>query len=830
MASLFKKRLRCFYCGKRSAEPTQGTVRKWRCKNCEAVNYLDENGEITDPPTAATNPHDDGSDASTPFNSIDFDQSGLFCRKCVRNQHLFMKALGSYLPDPDDPAYPAYEREYPKFRKNLEERYPQVCENCEARVNQRIRQAGYEAKADHLRRMMERSKASRAARKARNRNWRSLLVFAGAVGHWASVAGQLAWSFVGAIEDVSFDKDSPWSSFVSLTRKVIGTRQVESHDLAPYAGVALILGILSLWWNPKLRLKVEGRSGRFVGLGQYYQFQLIVLVTRFVLWALLKDPATSGMKPSLPPTLHIFMMVFMIMGVIISRQIVQYDTRPLVLWSDTPVASPSRKAQSTQANTNDRRQVFQDSSAQRFPVEKLAMPRQTPDKPSPIPSTPPPEEDTMDWTPSLKQEIRPKFSVAQENHGEPFAGKSPFYGSLPEAPKPPSWQLRNPIPQRPVEKVVERNPFHRAPMQSPEQENRAADKGSGRGSDVYFAPPKFFPPSDYSATTGLETLFDQAFTIRSPDDEPSDHAGSSVPPASINAQKSFVYQCLRLALLIACLIMWQVSQMELVSIPGNYVEIASLGSASLIAGFALLEILKQPMNHWNSMEILVSLAELAAAIHLGGNLPRIFYEREYFDRYGKSLLVFMSAQEMVGLSSSYQQARSSSNATAATTSGQLQTAPSSSQAADDSRHDSQSQSFSSAPSSPPALSFSSTLGGSSFSQPSLSHSQSSPPHYSLYRHDLDKDNDNDSDTSEASGVDSDAETTLTSATNRTIRHMNPFAVSKHPDPSPTKGRAGLGSGLRGLRLDDSPGGRVTRSQAPQAGGDLYRRYPLRRNR
>lgn len=511
----------------------------------------------------------------------------------------------------------------------------------------------------------------------------------------------------------------------------------------------------------------------------------------------------------------------------VSRQIVRYDSRPLVLWSDTtPAASPNRKAES-KAGTNEQSQ-FQTSSAQRFPVEKLAMPRQTPDRPAYIPSTPPPEEDEMDWTPSLKQEIRPRFSVAQENHGGSFTEKSPFYGSLPEAPRPPSWQLRNPAPRRPVEKVVEQNPFHRVPS---EQENRAADKGTRRGSDVYFSPPKFFPPSDYSATTGLETLFDKAFTIRSPDDEPSDHVGNSMPPASVNAQKSFVYQCLRLALLVACLIMWHVSQMELVSIPGNYVEIISLGSASLISGFALLEILKKPMSHWNSMEILVSLAELAAAIHLGGNLPRIFYEREYFDRYGKSLLVFMTAQEVVGLGSSYQQARSSaqSSGSNATASEQTQTAHPQSQAGSQVDHSrSGSQTLSSAPGSPPELSFSSTLATSSFSQPSFSNSQSPPQNYSLYRQDFDKDNDNDSDATEGSDTDSDAETTVTSTTNKTIRHMNPFAVDS---PRSTRSKGSLGSGLQGLSLEDSPARPMTRSQASQApGGEAYRRYALRRNR
>jgi hypothetical protein len=498
-----------------------------------------------------------------------------------------------------------------------------------------------------------------------------------------------------------------------------------------------------------------------------------------------------------------------------SRQIVQYDTRPLVSWSDsTPVSSPNRKAK-PKPTKDDRNRVPQNSwqGSQPFPVDKLGMPRQTPDKPSPIPFTPPPEEDTMDWTPSLKQDIRPKSSAVQDKHPDSFSGKLPFYGSLPEAPRPPSWQLRNPTPQRPVENVVQPNPFRRAPMQ---QENRPADKES-RGSDAHFAPPKFFPPTDYNATTGLETLFDQAFTIRSPDDEPSHTTGSdSNSPTSIPSQRTFVFQCLRLSLLVACLVMWKVSQMELVSIPGNYVEITALGSASLIAGLALLEILKRPMDQWNSMEILVFLAELALAIHLGGNLPQIFYERKYFDRYGKGLLVFMSVQEVIGLVASHRQARSASTATVP----ESTMTRSLSLTADHSHHGS--QTLSSTSSSPPPLSFSSTLGGSSFSQPSLTLSQSTPPNYALYRQDFFKDND--SDASDASGGDSDAETTVTSTTNRTIRHMNPFTNSSNSGR--TKG--GLGSGLQGLSLDDGPG-RQTRSQAPQASeGDVYRRYSLRR--
>ena len=210
---------------------------------------------------------------------------------------MFTNALASYLPPTDDPDYRAYEREYPNFRKNLEDRYPQVCANCEPRVRARIRQTGYEAKSDHLRRVIDRSKAGRAARHSRTWNWRSLLVFAGAVGYWTSIAGQLSWDAWSALaaEETRRPKAVSGSSTVfAWIQQIAQDQLVPSHhavDLAPYARLSLVAGILTLWYNPKLRLKVDGRGGRFVGLGEYYKVQLIVMVVRCVFWAMLRDPA-----------------------------------------------------------------------------------------------------------------------------------------------------------------------------------------------------------------------------------------------------------------------------------------------------------------------------------------------------------------------------------------------------------------------------------------------------------------------------------------------------------------------------------------------------------
>lgn len=241
----------------------------------------------------------------------------MFCPTCVKNQHLLTESLASYLPLPSHADYATYEASYPSYRRSLEERYPQVCVSCEPRARDRIRQAGYAAKSDHLRRMMERSRGGKL--KTQRWNWRGLLVSMGAMGYWGSILGQIGWNFVGAMAL----KDSTWEDSQRISLSTIKScivqglrqRQLEGYcptALTPYAGFALILGVLSLWWNPRLRDRVARRGGRLVGLDEYYRIQIFVLVARFVAWACLQDPSMSGLNPRVLPAIHIFMGVFTI--------------------------------------------------------------------------------------------------------------------------------------------------------------------------------------------------------------------------------------------------------------------------------------------------------------------------------------------------------------------------------------------------------------------------------------------------------------------------------------------------------------------------------------
>jgi hypothetical protein len=283
---------------------------------------------------------------------------------------------------------------------------------------------------------------------------------------------------------------------------------------------------------------------------------------------------------------------------------------------------------------------------QRFPLEKLASPRLTVTREPSTLLTPPPEAESMDWSPSQQQEIRPTYSRMSQSSPEGINSEpSPFYGSLPPVSRPPAWNLRNPASQPPIKQAVERNPFRRPETPSNRQWGRSTENEPENSPTPNFASPRFFPPADVGASTELEKLFDRAFTIKSPGDQPSEDTvltpNPRNPPAPASPQSPSPFRYLRLSLLAISAFTWFLSQFHLISIPGNYVEIASLSCAGLIAGFALLE----RFNRTGS-EISASVLLLVVAIFMGACLPNSFLWEQHFYLLGNSLLVFLAVQEL----------------------------------------------------------------------------------------------------------------------------------------------------------------------------------------
>ncbi|KAL5629420.1 hypothetical protein BROUX41_001026 [Berkeleyomyces rouxiae] len=323
--------LRCFYCNKSQGRRHQPGITSFECPSCEATNYLDEAGDITDPPLQATLAPSSAHFARPPrLSSASLEpRDSIFCQTCVKNQHLFTSSLAQYLPDdPADPEYEVLERNYYSFRAGLEKRYPQICAECEPRVAARLRQARYTAKTDYLRRMMEQSRANRHARKGLTSL--DVLHRLGKTFWWVGVMAQLLWHFC-VIDKLS----APFQSLISWPHWLaLGLRYTSaSIRLLPPSSDILNLGLvaslMALWWNPRFPQVFRGFSKPVLGLGPWYALQTGGLVARFVFPRL--DDMESGRGDEAVAHLcaHLVAAGTFFYLLLASRSVVKLDATPL---------------------------------------------------------------------------------------------------------------------------------------------------------------------------------------------------------------------------------------------------------------------------------------------------------------------------------------------------------------------------------------------------------------------------------------------------------------------------------------------------------------------
>ncbi|PHH53412.1 Integral inner nuclear membrane protein ima1 [Ceratocystis fimbriata CBS 114723] len=330
--------LRCFYCNKSQGWRYESGITSFECPSCEATNYLDEAGDITDPPLQATlapssahfaRPSRVSSASLEPRDSI-------FCKTCVKNQHLFTSSLAQYLPeDPNDPEYAALERNYYSFRAGLEKRYPQICAACEPKVAARLRQARYTAKTDYLRRMMEQSRANRHARKGLTSL--DVLHRSGKALWWAGVVAQLLWhmSMLDRLAVPLLDMLSRPQWFIRSIRLASTAVRLlpPAHDILNFG---LVASLMALWWNPRFPQVFRGFSKPVLGLGSWYGLQAGGLVARFVFPRLDDMESSQADEAMAHLSVHFVASMVFIYLLLASRSVVKLDATPLFATSESP--------------------------------------------------------------------------------------------------------------------------------------------------------------------------------------------------------------------------------------------------------------------------------------------------------------------------------------------------------------------------------------------------------------------------------------------------------------------------------------------------------------
>ncbi|KAF4456432.1 hypothetical protein F53441_1436 [Fusarium austroafricanum] len=688
------KFLTCFYCGKRSNTRNDSFTRQFQCTNCDATNYLDENGEITDPPVATEREAPATQYAVPRHSPSSSPRDSIFCATCLKNQRLFTSSLAQYLPDdPNHPEYPELERNYYRYRKGLEERYPQVCDECAEKVDGQIRRAGYTAKTDHLRRMMEKSRGRKSAPEKKGAlNWVDRL---GKGLWWGGLAMQMLWhlravTFALQHQDVGmYDPDDKSWSTLAVTGLGSAVALLPSADTL--INLAVGASILSAWWNPQFVQVTRGFTRHLLGFTQWYSFQGLIVFFRFLFRRVLEMDGGQSKSRNAQLSAHLVMSVVMIMIYSSAKRSIKVDTTPLFGTSDQTFSPPkqpkiTRRKREEPKTFSELLNEALDSPTATPQTDRFSQPSANSIPPrsfSPSPFSPSgsfsisesprnrfnalnitPQKtqevgysDEMDWTPTESQtqpqspyrafQDAPLSNGPRRGFGEAPVSteQSPFWYKVPAAPTNPSQRLRNP-PNAPI--------LRSKPVEQESIFFRGAAKKKGRDEnderEVAFKPPSFFAPQESNdEANGLADLLSQSFTLGK-ESQPGD-SGHSRRRMSSSRTSPGTPQLQNLGIefmvLAAFLVIWGLT--VTFSMPlGREVQLALLSGAGMIAlritGETSRETKdKHPPTTATYISSALSVFELAAVCWLAWE---VWQGNEDAGKYGIGILTSMLGHQV----------------------------------------------------------------------------------------------------------------------------------------------------------------------------------------
>lgn len=189
-----------------------------------------------------------------------------------------ISSLAQYLPDdPDDPEYAERERKYYKFRRNLEQRYPQCCDECEPKVREQLDKANYTAKTDWLRRKLDYSTETRILLTKTGANYFQ------SAGKWlwtASFFLQLLWHMLLVHKAIVRSNEVDETSLTKLAARVFGLFIPLLPTPERVISWSFCLTVLSFWWNPKWVESWRGFIRHLSGFKNYYTYQVMILMLK----------------------------------------------------------------------------------------------------------------------------------------------------------------------------------------------------------------------------------------------------------------------------------------------------------------------------------------------------------------------------------------------------------------------------------------------------------------------------------------------------------------------------------------------------------------------
>lgn len=306
---------------------------------------LRQKGQIRDPPvhTLGEAPPvmyaQPVSRETSPFSST--SSTVPFCSKCLHNQHMYATSIAQYSEhfsdeDPIDLRSANLERTRIKeIERTVRERYPLYCDDCAPRAQQHLDRAIYTAKADHLRRTLDRTRANGGPGKTRPWTWADVITLLGKTMWWSGLVGQMLWNFTGLLlavapnvlktcgtavdsSDAAIKSDSGFCRVVTYLVDEAPTllsilHNTSAHHLPRLAKWSFMSSLFSSWWNPHIKANSRGFRAHIVGTRNWYEFQVIWIIGRAIFWFVMGHGVFSTVDAPATKGAHALMLLFSIL-------------------------------------------------------------------------------------------------------------------------------------------------------------------------------------------------------------------------------------------------------------------------------------------------------------------------------------------------------------------------------------------------------------------------------------------------------------------------------------------------------------------------------------
>ncbi|RPB28553.1 hypothetical protein L211DRAFT_865114 [Terfezia boudieri ATCC MYA-4762] len=364
-----RRRLTCFFCGHKTYVITRASepVTSFTCSSpyCQSVNHLDEEGNIVDyipsPPQTVPPPAPRygrpirSPSPPEPKPSQPEPESPVFCRRCEKHLAIKNNLLTDYLPPEDHPDFQVYWDKLPEFKKQLEERYPEPCEPCAEKAQQRIKQANYLARTAMIGKYLKQGQNLRAA--SYQEPWGLsricgliIWVFRGVIWYGLHVL-VIAWHATTILYPIPLHDTADISgTWGQCTKKAYEDGKVDSscqEVISVLAGRLLWVCPIVWSWNYRALQNARKPKAKLMGYNVYMVSESILVVMRLASWVFLtpgwvrSDLSTEGLRK-----LNFILLVSSILGCL-------YSITALKLVMPTPL-NMKEAVSPLGANTPDR--------------------------------------------------------------------------------------------------------------------------------------------------------------------------------------------------------------------------------------------------------------------------------------------------------------------------------------------------------------------------------------------------------------------------------------------------------------------------------------------